>query len=238
MSNCPITKGRPIVHGDSAWLSLASIRIAKPATKYQAPANATVRGSERTEANTPRLTSTCHRPGSIHRVSGANFQSTTASKAPATPPAETARRPDRSWHRRDPNDAGANAPASRSRSSHRRQTRSQPSPRRRSADGRSDRQATRLKDGGDQAGRRSRRHCRPIATKRRTGGNLAADCGNVGQRLVEIAHHAPTLHRKVYRIAKWVQVKLIRAPSPSFRGGAKRRIRNLGDFRFRVCERE
>src|SRR5689334_1225102 len=46
-----------------------------------------------------------------------------------------------------------------------------------------------LKDGGDQSQAASAGdYCRPIATKRRTCRNLAADCGNVGQRLVEIAH--------------------------------------------------
>ena len=69
-----------MVQGDSAWLWLASSSTIKPETKYQAPASATVRGSERTEANTPSDTSTCHSPGSIHSDSGANFHSITASK--------------------------------------------------------------------------------------------------------------------------------------------------------------
>src|SRR3981081_3224692 len=35
--------------------------------------------------------------------------------------------------------------------------------------------------------------CRAIAAKRRAGGNLAANCKNVGQCLVEIAHPLPQL---------------------------------------------
>ena len=81
----PITNGRPMVHGDNAWLWLAMTSTTKPAMKYQAPANATVRGSERTEANIPSETRICQRPGSIHSVSGANFHSITASSTPAMP---------------------------------------------------------------------------------------------------------------------------------------------------------
>src|SRR5215212_5530724 len=56
-----------------------------------------------------------------------------------------------------------------------------------------------LKDGGDQSQAASGGdYCRPIATKRRTGSNLAADCGNVGQRLVEIAHLMPQLYIAKY----------------------------------------
>ena len=35
-----------MLHGDSVWVWLASITTAKPDMKYQAPANATVRGNE------------------------------------------------------------------------------------------------------------------------------------------------------------------------------------------------
>jgi len=56
----------------------------KAATKYQAPANVIVRGSERTEANTRG--SPAPATGRKHpQRSGANFQSITASKAAATP---------------------------------------------------------------------------------------------------------------------------------------------------------
>jgi hypothetical protein len=65
-----------------------------------------------------------------------------------------------------------------------------------------------LKDGGDQSQAASGGdYCRPIATKRRTGGNLAADCGNVGQRLVEIAHLMPQLY-----IAKYTHTQSKRKP--------------------------
>src|SRR5438874_1406356 len=60
-----------------------------------------------------------------------------------------------------------------------------------------------LKDCGDQSQATSGGDdCRPVATKRRTGGNLAADCGNVGQRLVEIAHLMPQLY-----IAKYTRMQ-------------------------------
>src|SRR5216684_7897546 len=56
-----------------------------------------------------------------------------------------------------------------------------------------------LQDGGDQShaacggdGRRA------ITAKRRAGGNLAANCENVGQRLVEIAHSYPGLCNTKY----------------------------------------
>ena len=53
--------------------------------RFYHQASATERGSERTEANTPSDTNTCHRPGSIHSVSGANFHNITASSRPAMP---------------------------------------------------------------------------------------------------------------------------------------------------------
>ena len=181
-----------MVQGDSVWLWLASISTAKPATKYQPPASATLRGSERTEANTPRLTQhlpkSRQHPQRLRREFPEHRREQDAGDAGGQElldrlvnhgVGETRMVPARSRPHLDPDH-------------HRRQHCG-----RRPAGKEGKRivggivEPVRLQERGakrDAAGRGHRRGA--IAAKRRTRGELAANGDNVGQGLVEIAHLA------------------------------------------------
>ncbi len=68
-----------------AWLWLDQQEDGEARNEDHAPASATERGSERTDAKTPSEVRICHNPGSIHTASGANLQSSTANNTPAMP---------------------------------------------------------------------------------------------------------------------------------------------------------
>ncbi len=186
----PITKGRPMVHGDSVWVPLASTTTAKPETKYQAPASATVRGSERTEAKMPSDTRICHSPGRSHSVLGRKLPHHHGEQNAGNAcgeelldrlvdhgVGETRMMAARARAHLDPDDQAAecsgNEPAEKEAERLARGIAEQPE----------------LQHRGHERDRAGRGHGRrAVAAERGAGRDLAADRHDVGQCLVEIAH--------------------------------------------------
>ena len=69
--NWPMPNGIAIAHGDQNGPPALSASTINPDARYQAPAANSAFGNSRHDANMPRLNRICHRPGSIHRLSGA-----------------------------------------------------------------------------------------------------------------------------------------------------------------------
>src|ERR1035438_3690255 len=79
--NCPVPKEIPMTKGESDRFSAKAIE-ARPVSKYHAPTATTGRGKNRHDENTPRLKTTCHIPGIIHRAPGTKRTSTNVTNKP------------------------------------------------------------------------------------------------------------------------------------------------------------
>ena len=80
----PIPNGMAISHGERAVPPSPRASRIRPLVRYQSPTENMGRGRSRQEENTPRLNTTCQRPGNIHTACGESRAITTVSISPAT----------------------------------------------------------------------------------------------------------------------------------------------------------